>query len=185
MYLETNSEILERVCNPGLYLDSVFEVNLALRLHETGLLPESHRKKFVAKISSYTVNGDDLYLFERPALRDIFKEEEFVKLRNETRIKLIPKLDELRGKWESEFKREGSAEDYIDPFLDSLKGLVNEFAEDEDLTDIINKEIQLAEKWASDNKEEDVEDKSRVKLGDIQVIDNLEDSRSVFDDIDL
>jgi hypothetical protein len=185
LYLETNSEILERASNPGLYLDSVSEVNLALRLHETGLLPEGHRKKFVEKISSYTVNGDDLYLFESPALRDIFKEEEFITLRNETQIKLIPKLNELREKWESKFKRDRSAEDYIDPFLDSLKGLVNEFSEDEDLADIINKEIQLAEKWASDNKEEDVEDKSRTKLGDIQVTDNFVDSRSVFDDIDL
>jgi hypothetical protein len=42
-YVAGHPEFLARVSNPGLFLDTVSEVGLAIRLHEFGLLPEEYR----------------------------------------------------------------------------------------------------------------------------------------------
>jgi hypothetical protein len=44
LYLASNPDIFTKVSTPGLFLNSVPEVDLAVRLRELGLLPEIHRK---------------------------------------------------------------------------------------------------------------------------------------------
>jgi len=59
-YVEKHPELLSGVAQPGLFLDSVPEVILAVKLHECGLLPEDKRKMFVATVTEYAVEGQDL-----------------------------------------------------------------------------------------------------------------------------
>jgi hypothetical protein len=59
LYIEHNPGLLGQVSEPGLFLDSVPEVDLAQRLHEFGLLTEENRKKFVETASDYAITGQD------------------------------------------------------------------------------------------------------------------------------
>jgi hypothetical protein len=49
LYITEHPDILDRVGNPGLFLNTVSEVDLAIRLHQLALLPEQYRKTFVMR----------------------------------------------------------------------------------------------------------------------------------------
>ena len=49
LYLQHDSDVLDEVSEPGLFLGSVPEVSLAKRLHEFGLLPDEHRRRFCSR----------------------------------------------------------------------------------------------------------------------------------------
>ena len=53
LYLELDPDIVKRVSMPGRSLSLVAEVDLAVRLHGFGLLPEASRKEFVETVSNY------------------------------------------------------------------------------------------------------------------------------------
>lgn len=62
LYIQKHPEVLKRAPEPGLMLEAHPAVSLAVRLHELELLPEEHRKSFVAKVNDYTFNGSDFYV---------------------------------------------------------------------------------------------------------------------------
>ena len=68
-YFDRHPDLLDKVAKPGLLLHAVPEVDLAVRLHELGLLPDGHRKKFIATVSNYALAGEDLYALEDLGIR--------------------------------------------------------------------------------------------------------------------
>lgn len=95
-YLEQSPDVLQRVAKPGLSLSAVPEVDLAVRLHEFGLLPEEVRKAFIKAVSTYAVEGQDLYALDDPGVRSVFQDSEFDELVEMVRADLIPKLADVR-----------------------------------------------------------------------------------------
>lgn len=65
---------------PGLSLIAVPEVDLAVRLHEFGPLPEGVRKAFIETVSTYAVEGQDLYALDDPGVRVVFQDSGFDEL---------------------------------------------------------------------------------------------------------
>jgi len=57
------------------------EVDVAIRLHEHGLLPEPQRRKFVETVTGYALRGEDLYALGDHDIRSVFKGNEFEELR--------------------------------------------------------------------------------------------------------
>ena len=95
-------------------LNSVSEVDLAVRLNELGFLPEEHRKKFVNKVAGYALNGEDLYALESHRIQSIFTSVELADFRERVRNELAPKLSDVRHEWESNYNSDGSADEHIE-----------------------------------------------------------------------
>jgi len=184
-YIEANPKLIDQVASPGLHLDSVPEVSLAHRLFQLNLLPEPQRKKFVLVVSKYASNGDDLYALKSDKIRTLFLEEEFEELRKQIKEQLVPKISTMTKKYEDEFCDSDEPDDHMEPLLDKLRILRDEFEEDETLTELIESEITRTEDWIQENTIEKVEVSKREKLSDYAVIPEGSEERSIFDDIDV
>jgi len=71
-YIKEHPEVLDRASKPGLYLSSVAAVDLAVSLHESGLLPEGYRLTFVETVVDYAMEGEDLYAIENDRIQSVF-----------------------------------------------------------------------------------------------------------------
>jgi hypothetical protein len=193
-YLQRHPQILERVSSPGLFLYAVSEVDLALRLFEFRLLPEQHRKKFVQKVTQYTVKGQDSYVFESREIRKMFTQGEMTDLKLRLRTELVPNLAIARDNWEDNFPSDEDPESYIQPFEEILSALRKEFADDPDVTKAVSKEKELVKRWVeatlSDIAERDGDrgySEPEYDSGEYPraEADTALAERSIFDDIDL
>jgi hypothetical protein len=72
-----------------------------LNTHELGLLPDRHRKKFIATVSNYALAGDDLYALEDLGIRSVLEAHEFDELLLRVRSDLLPRLGDIRRDWQS------------------------------------------------------------------------------------
>lgn len=183
LYLEHHPDLLDRVSEPGLSLDTVPEVRLAERLHEFGLLPDDKRKKFVETVSNYALAGQDAGALDDEGIRSLFKEDEFEHLRKRVWTELVPRLGEVRRKWESEHRTDDPPEDHMQPLLDSFDVLKRCFGDRENATKIIDREIQRTNEWIAEHTPEEPT-RSPRKLGKVKASDKPQSARSLFDDID-
>src|ERR1700730_8998019 len=90
-YIERHLDVLDRVSKPGLFLNSVSEVDLAIRLHELGLLPEEYRQAFVTTVIAYAIEGEDLYALESLRIQSVFTSAELSAFRERVRAELVPR----------------------------------------------------------------------------------------------
>jgi hypothetical protein len=184
LYVEKHPELLDHVSQPGLFLSAVSEVDLAVRLYEYGLLPEDKRQKFIATVSRYAVEGEDLYAFEDPNLREIFTDAEFEELRLRVRYELLSRLDEVRLKWQGDYSSNESPEVHMQPLLDSFRTLTEEFSDDSEVAQIVDRETKRVNDWITDHMPDEPEDAPKRTFGDVQPSDEFKGGRSIFDDVD-
>ncbi len=183
LYLTQEPSLLERVADPGLRLNVVPEVDLAVRLHDYGLLPEEFRKKFVGKVSAYAIEGEDLYALKNNEIRSMFVGDEFENLRLQVREVLLPRFSEVRQEAQDSHNSSESPEEHLDGIIESLNTLEDQFGSDEDALKIITREKKAANDWIS--KTEPPEPKiSPRALGSVGVQEEKHGTRSIFDDID-
>jgi hypothetical protein len=185
-YIEQHPEVLDRVSKPGLLLSAVSEVDLAIRLHELKLLPEQYRQAFVATVTSYAMDGEDLYALESLRIQSVFTSEELAEFRARTRAKLVPNLADVRYTWQSNYSSDQRPDEYIQPLLDSFSALKDEFADEPEILAKINREIQCTEQWVSEKMADDPkEDRPPRVFGDVDTPENLPGQlRGIFDDVD-
>jgi hypothetical protein len=187
-YIENHLDVLERVSKPGLFLNTVSEVDLAIRLRELELLPEDCRQRFVATVISYAIEGDDLYALESLRIQSVFTSDELSAFRQRVRAELIPNLGDIRQTWQNNRDSDRSPEECIEPLLDSFSALKQEFADDPEIIDNIDREITLAREWIAEKTDDDPkEDRPARTYGDVDSPDNppaQAQTRGIFDDID-
>lgn len=181
-YLEQSPDVLQRLAKPGLSLSAVPEVDLAVRLHEFGLLPEEVRKAFVETVSTYAVEGDDLYALDDSGVRSVFQDSEFDELLETVKTELLPKLHDVRINAQSSHLSSESPEEHMQGVLESFDILKKRFSEDEQLVKRINKEIDLANEWISETEPQEPKVGPRV-LGAVEHSEERRGTRSIFDDI--
>lgn len=184
LYLQANPELIDRVCRPGLLLNSSSEVALAIRLHEFGLLPEENRKIFIQAVSAYATSGDDVYPLDDEGIRHVFTDAEFDALIVGVRTDLLPRLRRVREEEQDGYRASEPADEYMEHMLESLKILKDTFGNDAEAARIIDSEIELAKDWIKDNDCERPERLPR-SLGSAGSIDKPHGTRSIFDDIDV
>lgn len=183
-YIGKHPEVLDDVAEPGLMLSAVSEVDVAVRLHEWGLLPEPQRLKFLETVTGYALRGEDLYAVGHHEIRSVFKGNEFEEFREQVRTKLVPRLDDVRREWQVNHSSAESADDYMQPLKDSFKTLTDEFADDDEVEKIVKMETDRLECWIAEHSEDDAENKPGRTLGDVATPDEFDDNRSIFDDVD-
>ena len=183
LYLEHNPDLLYEVSQPGLYLEAVSEVRLAMRLYECELLPEERRKEFVESVSKYALEGEDASALTDERISHLFTADEIDELTEGLRLKLLPRLEEVRSEWEDSYLPGDSREGYMQPHLDFLESLIVEFGEDQDVAGDIQLQMLLVEDWINDDQTDSIESSPR-QLENIAPTDGPASARSIFDDID-
>jgi energy-coupling factor transporter ATP-binding protein EcfA2 len=183
LYLEEHPELLDTVAQPGLYLSAAPEVDVAARLHEFGLLPEDKRKVFVATVSEYAVQGEDLYALDDADIRSVFEDDEFEDLLRKVRTQLIPRLGNVRCAMQRDHTSGESAEEHMQPLLESFETLKRHFADDEQIAKVVDDETRRVNEWIAEHEPEEPCTKPRP-LGKVEAIEPGSQARSIFDDID-
>jgi energy-coupling factor transporter ATP-binding protein EcfA2 len=195
-YLLHSPGTLERVSAPGLFLYAVSEVDLAMRLFEFGLLPETHRSKFIERVTQYTVDGEDGYALRNKQLRGMFTPSENERLLNRLRGELIPNLGHARSQWESNYDSDEDPESYMQPFEEVLSALEMQFAGEKEVLELVEAEGALTRQWvrrtAADLEERRDGREFREQEGgedegyDSEFRPSAEhlEERSIFDDVD-
>lgn len=186
-YIEQHPDVLNRVSEPGLFLNSVSEVDLAIRLHEVGLLPENHRRRFVETVISYAIEGEDLYALESLRIQSVFTSAELSAFRGRLRAELLPNLATVRQTWQNNRTSDQRPDEYIDPLLGSFSALKQEFADDPAIVGKIDRQIQLAQEWSAEilAEEEPKQERPARAFGDVDPLDNPPSlARGIFDDVD-
>lgn len=183
LYLQENPSLLEQVSEPGLYLSIAPEVRLTRRLHDYGLLPEDYRKKFIETVSNYVLEGQDAGALDNDQIRSLFTEDEFEELLQKVRTELLPRLDEVRSAWESNYTSDDSAEQHMQLLLDFFESLKERFDDDKTSVKRIEHELRRTKEWIGEHMPEEPE-RSPRKLEKIEVQSEPRSARSIFDDID-
>ncbi len=184
-YINTHPEILDQASKPGLFLNSVSAVDLAIRLNELGLLPEDYRKKFVETVTTYAIDGEDLYAIENERIQSVFTSRELGDFRARIRVELLPKLRDVRYDWESNYDSEYSAAGHMQPLIDSFSALKKEFADEPEIIIEIDQQIEFAEQWTVEHSSDDsIRDRRKLTLGGESSELPPSATRGIFDDID-
>lgn len=185
-YIEEHPDVFNRVSKPGLYLNTVSEVDLAIRLHEFGLLPENYRQSFVTTVISYAIEGEDLYALESHRIQSVFTSAELADFHDRVRIELIPNLADIRRNLQSNHSSEQRPDEYMERLLESFTALKEEFADDPAILTDIDHEIQLTQEWIAEKLDDDPkEDRTARTFGDVEPPNQPPaHARSIFDDVD-
>ena len=184
LYLQTNPELIDKVCRPGLLLSSSSEVALAMRLHEFELLPEENRKIFVQAVSAYAISGEDVYALDDEDIRSVFTDAEFDALIARVRADLLPRLGRVRESEQDGYRADEPADEYMEHMFESFKTLKDKFGDDAGAVRIIDREIELVKDWINDN-DHVRPDRAPRSLGTAVTIDKPHGTRSIFDDVDV
>jgi hypothetical protein len=186
LYLKRHPDVLGRVSKPGLFLSSVSEVDLAIRLHEVGLLPEEHRKAFVEQVVAYAMDGEDMYGIESMTIQGVFSGEELENFRHRVRTELVPKLADVRRTWQRNRNADEEPDQHMSPLLDSLGSLKEEFADDPEIVKKIERQIELTREWIDEKQSEKPEQERPARaFGEVETTTDISAlNRSIFDDVD-
>jgi hypothetical protein len=185
-YLKQDISILKAIASPGLYLDYYSsEIDLVLKLHDFGILPEQTRVEFVKTLSEYAIDGDDLYALEREKVQKVFTEDELKTLEERILAELVPNLSEVRRNVERNFSSsEDTAEEYMERYLDSLKTLQIHLGSKNGVIGAVEKEILKTKVWVEENTKEEEPGIAPRKLENVREADSYQNLRSIFDDVD-
>ena len=185
-YIELHGDVFERVSKPGLFLDSVSEVDLAIRLHEFGILPEKYRRGFVTTVVAYAIDGEDFYALKSLRIQSLFTSAELAAFRERVRSELLPNLSDIRRTWQSNRNSDQAPDEHMQPLIDSFTALKQEFADEPAMLANINKEVQSIEQWVAEKIENEPKtDRPARTFGDVDTPELLPaQARGVFEDVD-
>jgi hypothetical protein len=182
-YLSSNPNLLCEVAEPGLMLEAVPEVRLAMRLYEAGLLPEDKRKQFVETVTNYAVEGQDAAALNNQGIRLMLTHSESEELNRRMQSELLPRLEDVRREWQSNYYSDYDPEEHIQPFLDLVDALDRLIGKASLATKLVEQQERLARQWIDENRSEWIEMPIR-ELGHIETQDKPVSTRNIFEDID-
>ncbi len=186
LYVERHPDILEEISNPGLYLDAASEVGLAFRLHEFGILPEACRKEFVKTVIDYALDGEDFGALVDRRIQSIFTSNDLSDFKQRVRAELLPNLDHVRRNWQGSHNHTEDPDLHMEPLLEGLFALREEFAYEEAIIRKINGQIQDIEQWIAEQSESKPEiNRPDRTLGVTEAPTHIPATeRNIFDDVD-
>ena len=185
LYLSSDSDLLTEISEPGMFLDSVPEVNLAKRLYDFSLLPETNRSKFVETVIEYAALGLDPGALTNSDVRSMFTNSDLDNLTHRLQVEVLPRVAEIRSEWETNRPTELPADQYMQPLIELFKALKEEFGAEESAAKVIDNEVMLLEEWIGQNmpwEDENDEDSWLLDLDDLP--NSPQSTRSIFYDID-
>ncbi|MFZ5593719.1 MAG: hypothetical protein ACOY4D_05580 [Pseudomonadota bacterium] len=183
MYLEHDPELVNRIAEPTLFLGSGTEVRLVVRLHKFDLFPEHCRKKFVETVSDFALNGYDMYALRDEGIRSVFTDTEFDQFVQRVRSDLLPRLSDVRLEVQGQYESSGPPDEHMQLVLESFYTLKRQFGDEVEATEIIEREMRLANEWIAETEPPEPKVSPRT-LGTVEPSEEKHGTRSIFDDID-
>lgn len=96
----------------------------------------------------------------------------------------MPRLGDVRRERQGNYSSGESADDFMDPLKDSFRALTAAFEGDQVVKDIVDRETSHLYEWIAEHSEEEGDGKLKRTLGDVETLEELDDNRSIFDDVD-
>lgn len=183
MYLEHDPELVNRIAEPTLYLGSGTEVRLVVRLHEFDLFPEHCRKKFVETVCDFALKGYDMFALRDEGIRGVFADREFDEFVQSVRNDLLPRLCDVRLEVQGLYESSGPPDEHMQLVLESFNTLKKRFGDEVEATEIIEREMRLANEWIAETEPAEPNVSPRT-LGTVEPSEKKHGTRSIFDDID-
>lgn len=169
----------------GAYIYANSDVDVLVRLHEVGLLPEDDRAKNVALIKDLAVDIPDSG-FLSDSIKNLMSEDELTDILQFVQNTLLPDLDNQIETWLTDYNGENEPDAYFEDLKSALDDYKKEFKEDETSRRQIEKAVtridQIIDNLKSEYSPED-EDDFWKRSGDRSSTNS--DSRSIFDDVDV
>ncbi|WLH02030.1 hypothetical protein PSH92_03935 [Pseudomonas beijingensis] len=182
-YLSVDLALMESIAKPTLYLEFSVEVDLAIRLFKFGLLPENTRKSIIDTVSQYALNGDDARVLSDPELRLLLNDKERIRLREGVRIKVLPRIEEVRLEHQANRDPEDDPEWHMRRFTQLLSSIEKEYPQSWRIRKVVKRERLQVQEWIEGNPTEVDSSTSRNIVVDEQSA-SFDISRSIFDDVD-
>ncbi len=168
------------------YLYAVWDVDVIVRLHEFGLLPEEKRIGVVAAIKNLAVDTPDAG-FLQGRTRNIFTEAELIDIIEHVQERLLPDLNSQIDNWLSNYNKDtDESDEYFSELKSALEDYRNEFEDYHDSLEYIDAGLARIEKVKEDLRSEDhKKPDSDDYYGKDSPGNDSNGSRSIFDDVDL
>lgn len=182
-YLSVDVALIESITKPTLYLEFSAEVDLAIRLFKFGLLSEYTRKSFVETVSQYALNGDDTRILFDSDLRSLLNDKERIRLREGIRIKVLPRIEEVRLEHQANREPEDDPEWHMRHFTQLLSSIEKEYPQSWRIRRIVKRERLQVQEWIEENLTE-IDSSASRNIEVVKVSENFHISRSIFDDVD-
>ena len=183
MYLEHDPDLVNRIAEPTLFLGSGTEVRLVVCLHKFDLFPEHCRKKFVETVSDFALKGYDMYALRDEGIRSVFTDNEFDGFVQSVRSDLLPRLSDVRLEVQGQYESSGPPDEHMQLVLESFDTLKKQFGDEVKATEIIEREMRLANEWIAETEPPEPKVSPRT-LGTVEPSEVKHGTRSIFDDID-
>ena len=183
LYLDRHPDLPDRISEPGMSLDYVPEVPLALRLQELALLPEENRKRFLDTVSRYLLNAWDAGALSNPRIRNLYQQDEFDELIQSVRDEILPDLDDIRDREESNWDEDVPPDDWMQQLKDFFDALDDYFRDEQGIVDLIDDQLSSIESWIRGHADYEYEREERL-IGRVELPVAPTGRRSIFDDID-
>jgi len=182
-YIRRNPRFIEDL-RVGSYLYAVSDVDVIVRLHEFGLLPEQKRLDVIGTIRELAVDTPDSGFLQR-GIRDIFTEDEFNEILEHVRSILLPNLDDQIQSWRLNYNGEDAPDGYFAELKWALENFRDEFADSENAATYITAALMEIEEVIEELRSEPPEEPdSEDYYGRSSSDRERDDTRSIFDDVD-
>lgn len=183
-YIESNPDLISRLERPSLYLNYKPEIPLAITLIKENLFPLNARKTFIDTVIRYALEGYDFFILENEDMMNILTDQEKKNFFKAIKQTLLPNLENVRKRWQSEKDPENTAEEYMESFVSAVNKLSEHYGESDTDYDILTSQLNKAREWIAEHNELPASRSSRNKYDDIEQSPNFHSARSLFDDVD-
>ena len=182
-YIDQHSDFIS---NLGIerYLHLYFDVELLMRLHAFGLLPESERRRAVAKFKKQAVDDLDSG-FLQGGIRGLMTQKELSDILASVQELRLPDLGDYIDDLRYDYDGSEDPESYYDNIKSSLLDYDNEYKENEHASGLISNALAQIDSFIHDLWSEFPNDRDEEGVFDSPSEKETQDSvRSIFDDVD-
>lgn len=183
-YIDRNPEFISNL-SVGAYLYAVSDVDVLVRLHEYGLLPEPERLRAVATIRELAIDVPDSG-FLRDDIRSLMTHEELIQLLEHVQTMLLPNLESHIDQWRDNYNGDDNPEIYFDDLKSALQDYGKEFKGNEHAAERVAKALADIDLVIDELRSEFPERPDEDVFFGRHTKDEVQNSaRSIFDDVDL
>lgn len=188
MWLDEDPTRMARFTEPGLMLEAVPENDLAGRLNEFGLLPETIRARFAGRLIDLCITGEDPAVLWEASLRSILTDDEDKKLRERIRTEQLTQPRELlrtATEWWDGSDEDAPPESAVEQLRTLVYSLPREFPEDDFVASAAKRLDQLLDEWVGEQawRYDDDDDRPYPERQVTSAPVSSDANRSVFDDL--
>ena len=165
------------------YFYAVSDMDVLIRLHSFGLLPEGKRIEVATSMKELAVSTPDAG-FLKPEVRTLLTPDELAEIVEAIRIELLPALDETIDQWRYNHDGTTEPEEHFAELKEALSDFKTEFSDDQESVNRIDIAFQGIERAIEKLREGTPPEPDHTDYFQGRSTTPDDGSRSIFDDVD-